>query len=138
MRLAHLMVRIPEYPPSHVFPCAALRQLLAVGLALAVSLLARRPAQAAEPDPWFGRDKVMHLSVSFALAGTSYATAAGVSKRTSVRLLSGAGFAFSAGIAKELYDQSRGAGFSWRDLTWDAIGTASGTLVAWLVDRYLF
>ena len=131
------MARIPEYPPSHVSPRATFRRSLAVALALVVFFMARPAAQAAEPDPWFARDKVMHLSVSFALAGTSYATAAGVSKRTSVRVLSGAGFALSAGIAKEVYDQYRGAGFSWRDLTWDAIGTASGTLVAWLVDRYL-
>jgi len=117
--------------------CAAFRRLLALGLALAVLLLVRHPAQAAEPDPWFARDKVMHLTVSVALAGTSYATAAGYNKRTSVRLLSGAGIAFSAGIAKEIDDHYEGRGFSWRDLTWDAIGTATGTLVAWLVDRYL-
>ena len=134
------MARISESPPSHVSLSGGtrFRRSLAVVLALAVFLMARPPAQAAEPDPWFGRDKVMHLSVSFALAGTSYATAAGVSKRTGVRLLSGAGVALSAGIAKELYDRSSGGDASWRDLTWDAIGTATGTLVAWLVDRYLF
>jgi putative lipoprotein len=120
------------------FPCATFRRSLAVALALAVFLAARPPVQAAEPDPWFGRDKVMHLSVSFALAGASYATAAGCTKRTSVRVLSGVGIAFSAGLAKELSDQYGGRGFSWRDLTWDAVGTATGTLVAWLVDRYLF
>ena len=133
------MARIPEPPSSCTFPMggAIFRLSLAVGLALAVFFAARPPAQAAEPDPWFGRDKVMHLTVSFALAGTSYATAAGCTKRTGVRILSGAGVAFSAGIAKELYDQYRGRGFSGRDMTWDAIGTTTGTLVAWLVDRYL-
>jgi putative lipoprotein len=132
------MARNPESPASHVSPCATSRRSLAVALALAVFLMAQPPAQAADADPWFGRDKAMHLSVSFALAGTSYATAAGVSKRTSVRVMSGAGIALSAGIAKELYDQSSRGDASWHDLTWDAIGTATGTLVAWLVDRYLF
>jgi putative lipoprotein len=140
LRLAYLMARISEFSPSHVSlsGCTIFRRSLAVALAVAVFLMARPSAQAAEPDPWFGRDKVMHLSVSFALSGTSYATAAGVSKRTSVRVLAGAGVALSAGIAKELYDRSSGGDASWRDLTWDAIGTATGTLVAWLVDRYLF
>jgi putative lipoprotein len=138
LRLAYLMARTSESPASHVFPCATFRRSLAVALALAVFLVARPSARAVEPDPWFGRDKLMHLSVSFALAGTSYATAAGITKRTSVRVLSGAGIALSAGIAKELYDRSSGGDASWRDLSWDAIGTATGTLVAWLVDRYLF
>ena len=114
------------------------RVSLAVALALATLLAARPAAQAAEPDPWFGRDKVMHLSVSFALAGNGYADTTAFSKRTSTRVLLGAGIALSAGIAKEIYDRYGGSGLSWRDLTWDAIGTATGKLVAWLVDRYLF
>ena len=134
------MGRIPKPPSPRAFPRdgATLRLSLAVAFALAFLLAARPAAQAAEPDPWFGRDKVMHFSVSFALAGNGYADTAAFSKRTSVRVLSGAGIALSAGIAKELYDQYEGRGLSWRDLTWDAIGTATGTLVAWLVDRYLF
>jgi putative lipoprotein len=114
------------------------RLSLAVALALAAFLAARPAASAAEPDPWFGRDKVMHLSVSFALAGIGYADTTAFSNRASVRALSGAGIALSAGIAKEIYDRYGGRGLSWRDLAWDAVGTATGTLVAWLVDRYLF
>jgi len=137
--LSSLMARLSEPLLFSAFPTggATLRLSLAFALGL-TAFLTRLPAQAAEPDPWFGRDKVMHLTVSFALAGTSYAAAAGCTKRTSIRILSGAGIALSAGIAKELYDQYGGGGFSWRDLTWDAVGTATGTLVAWLVDRYLF
>jgi putative lipoprotein len=132
------MARISESPLSHLSPCVALRRSLAVALALQVFSLARPSAQAAEPDPWFGRDKVMHFSVSFALAGNAYADSTAFTKRTSLRVVSAAGFALSAGIAKELADRYDGGDASWRDLTWDAIGTASGTLVAWLVDRYLF
>ena len=137
---ASLMARLSEPLLSSSLPTgsATLRLSLAFALGLTAFFATRLPAQAAEPDPWFGRDKVMHLTVSFALAGTSYAAAAGCTKRTSIRILSGAGIALSAGIAKELYDQYGGRGFSWRDLTWDAVGTATGTLVAWLVDRYLF
>jgi putative lipoprotein len=134
------MARSSEPLSSRVFPKggATSRLSLACALGLAALFATRPPAQAAEPDPWFGRDKVMHFTVSFALAGTSYAAAAGCTKRTSLRVLSGAGIALSAGLAKELADQYSGRGLSWRDLTWDAVGTATGTLVAWLVDRYLF
>ena len=104
---------------------------------LVASLVARPAAQAAEPDPWFGRDKAMHFSVSFALAGNAYADSSAFTKRASIRVLSGVGVGLAAGIAKELADQYGGRGLSWRDLTWDAVGTATGTLVAWLVDRYL-
>ena len=135
--------RWPEMPslrclaPSPYIGSATFRLSLAIALALAALLVARPAAQAAEPDAWFARDKALHASVSFALAGIGYADTTAFTKLTGIRVLSGAGIALSAGIAKEVYDQDRGRGFSWRDLTWDAIGTATGTLVAWLVDRYL-
>lgn len=116
---------------------ATSRLPLAIAVALLALFASRPAAQAAEPDPWFGRDKAIHFSVSFALAGNAYADSSAFTKRTSVRVLSGVGVALSAGIAKELSDQHGGRGLSWRDLTWDAVGTATGTLVAWLVDRYL-
>ena len=137
--LASLMARIPEPPSSRAFPmgCATFRLPLAVALALAASFAARPAAQAAEPDPLFGRDKAMHFSVSVALAGNAYADSSAFTKRTGIRVLSGVGVGLAAGIAKELADQYGGRGLSWRDLTWDAVGTVTGTLVAWLVDRYL-
>jgi len=39
-----------------------------------------------------------------------------------VRLAVGGGFAFSLGVAKELWDLSGHGDASWRDLTWDAVG----------------
>jgi putative lipoprotein len=133
------MARIPEPPSSRAFPtgCATFRLPLAVALALAAWFAARPAAQAAEPDPWFGRDKVIHFSVSFALAGNAYADSSAFTKRTSIRVLSGVGVGLAAGIAKEIADRYDGGDASWRDFTWDIVGTATGTLVAWLVDRYL-
>jgi putative lipoprotein len=135
--LASLMARIPEPLSSRAFPMGRATSRLPLAVALVVLFVAQPAAQAAEPDPWFGRDKVMHFSVSFALAGNAYADSSAFTKRTSIRVLSGVGVALSAGIAKELADRYDGGDASWRDLTWDAIGTATGTLVAWLVDRYL-
>jgi putative lipoprotein len=120
--------------PDH----AALRRAVAVLLAVALSLALVPDAAAADPDPWFGRDKALHFSVSSVLAGGGYVGAAAFSERTGVRVATGAGLALSAGIAKEAYDRYSGGDASWRDLTWDAVGTATGLLVAWLLDRYVF
>jgi putative lipoprotein len=104
---------------------------LAFGLALAST------ARATEADPWFGRDKALHFGATFTLASGGYAGTALLTERPAVRAAAGAGLGLGAGIAKEVYDRYAGGDPSWRDLTWDAMGTATGVLVAWLVDRYL-
>ncbi len=85
-------------------------------------------------DDWFGPDKALHFSVSALLAGAGYAATAPFTERTAVRVGVGAGFALSLGIAKELYDATGAGDPSWRDFTWDALGTGVGVLTAWLVD----
>jgi uncharacterized protein YfiM (DUF2279 family) len=42
-----------------------------------------------------------------------------------------------AGIGKEVYDLSGRGQASWRDLTWDAVGVATGLGVALLLDLAL-
>jgi putative lipoprotein len=96
-----------------------------------------RPA-VADADPWWGRDKALHFSASFMLAGDGYATAAVLSKRESSRLLAGLGAAAAVGAGKELYDATAGGDASVRDLTWDVVGAATGAAISWLIDRYLF
>jgi putative lipoprotein len=107
-------------------------------LAVALLLVLPPAARAADPDPWFGRDKALHFGASFTLAAGGYAGAALLTDRTPVRAATGVGLALSAGIAKEVYDRYAGGDPSWRDLTWDVMGTATGVLVAWLIDRYVF
>ena len=113
-------------------------RLLGVLAALAVALAAMPEARAAEADPWFGRDKALHFGATFTLAGGGYAGAGLRSPRTGVRAATGAGLAFGAGVVKEVYDRGAGGDASWRDLTWDVVGTATGVLVAWVLDRYVF
>ena len=71
-------------------------------------------------------------------AGDGYAGASVFSQRESTRLAAGAGVALAAGTAKEVYDRSSGGDASLRDLTWDVVGAATGTVLSWLFDRYLF
>jgi putative lipoprotein len=134
------MARNPEPLLTQGFPfsCAAFRPFLAGALVLSVLLAGAAPAAAREPDKWFARDKAEHYSVSLMLGADGYAAMTAFSDRTAIRAAFGASFALSAGIAKELYDQSIGRQLSWRDLTWDALGTATGTIVAWLALRYLY
>lgn len=94
-------------------------------------------AQEAPHDPWFGRDKALHFGASAALAAGGYAASAIVFEAPAARLVSGAGVALTAGVAKELDDLSGEGDASWRDLTWDVVGTGVGLLAAWLVDRFV-
>jgi uncharacterized protein YfiM (DUF2279 family) len=71
-------------------------------------------------------------------AGDGYAGASAFSKREDTRLVAGAGLALAAGAGKEVYDKYSGGDASGRDLTWDVVGAAAGTMVSWLIDRYLF
>ncbi len=101
---------------------------------LAVALPGARAARAADPDPWFGPDKALHFGVSAVLASGGYGATALFTPDRRVRLAVGGGFAFSVGIAKELWDLSGHGDASWRDLTWDAVGTVTGLAFAAAVD----
>jgi uncharacterized protein YfiM (DUF2279 family) len=101
--------------------------------ALAVALLLG-PTPAAAQDDWLGRDKALHFGATFVLAGAGYAGGAALSREPVVRLGTGAMLAMGAGIAKEMSDRS-GGDPSLKDLSWDALGTATGLVTAWLVDH---
>jgi len=92
---------------------------------------------AAGADSWFGRDKALHFGASFGLALVGYVGASLVFEERAGRVTLGAAFALSGGIAKELADHRFHGDPSFRDLAWDALGTAAGTLVAWTIDRRL-
>ncbi len=91
-------------------------------------------AQTADADPWWGRDKLLHFSASASLAIVGYAgTSLGTESRPA-RAAGGAALAVGAGAAKELWDLDGHGDASWRDLTWDLIGAATGVLVSLAVD----
>jgi len=114
------------------------RSLVFLCLPLAIggtALLSPSCARASDADPWFGRDKALHFSVSATLASAAYGATAATSLDPRWRLPVGASVALGAGVAKELYDLTGRGDASWRDLTWDVIGTATGLGVAWLIDH---
>jgi putative lipoprotein len=110
---------------------------------LCLSLLVPLSARGAEPgiasrDDWFGQDKALHYGVSVGLAGAGYAGGALLFDEPGARWLTGAGLALGAGVGKEVYDAWRGRFFSFKDLTWDVLGTATGLALSWAVDRLFF
>lgn len=105
----------------------------AVGVALATAGVGPS-ARAAEPDPWWGRDKALHFAATASIAGAGYGGAAFFTDRRAGRMVAGASLAMVAGIGKELWDLTGRGDASWKDLTWDAVGTATGVLTARAVD----
>ena len=91
-------------------------------------------AQASDADPWFGRDKALHFGLSLGLAASGYAAASPFLESRSERALVGAGFSLTLGASKELWDLAGHGDPSWRDFTWDVIGTATGIALALGVD----
>jgi putative lipoprotein len=107
----------------------ALAAPLALTLALAV-----RPAAASDPDPWFGPDKALHFGVSAGLSAGGYAALSPWLESPSERALGGAAFSLTLGAGKELWDLTGHGDPSWRDFTWDVLGTAVGVALAVGVD----
>lgn len=104
-------------------------------LTAAAVLCATPAARAAPHDPWLGKDKALHFAATSTLSIGGYAVGRAAFEERSQAALLGAGLAMGAGVAKELADLGGAGNASWRDLTWDAIGTATGLLFAWTLDR---
>ena len=101
---------------------------------VAAIALSSKKARAADPDPWFGPDKALHFGVSVGLAAGGYGASAFVLREPWQRAVAGAGFSLTLGAGKELYDLSGHGDPSWRDFTWDVVGTAVGVGIALLID----
>ncbi|MBX7114506.1 MAG: hypothetical protein K1X64_09285 [Myxococcaceae bacterium] len=105
--------------------------LLTLGVASSV------PAAAQSTDPWWSTDKALHFSVSAGIAGAGYGVTSAFTDDLRWKLAIGGGVALTAGVAKELWDLGGHGDPSWKDFTWDVIGTATGLLLSWLIDRYV-
>jgi putative lipoprotein len=107
---------------------------------LGVVLASGSAAKAQNNDPWIARDKALHFDVSAGIAAGGYGVSAGwvVDARWKA-LAIGGGLALAAGASKELLDATHvfGGDPSWRDFTWDVIGTIAGLAIAWGMDLLL-
>lgn len=99
-------------------------------LCLAVNLVYAQTAAAAAHDSWFGIDKIKHFFISAFIESVSYSALQAAHANRRAALGSAIGVAAAFGVGRELHDRrTPGNWFSYRDLTWDAIGTAAGAVL---------
>jgi putative lipoprotein len=110
----------------------ARRALVFAGVALSMTSEAR--AQQQNADPWFGHDKALHFAASASIATIAYGGAALKTEDRSTRVAAAITIALGAGVLKETWDLAGHGDASWRDLTWDVVGTATGVLFAYAID----
>ncbi len=103
-------------------------------LACSALFLCANVALADDTDRWWGTDKAAHAAASFGIAGATYSVSACHFSSRVAPLLIGSVVTASAGIGKEIWDSATGGQPSWKDLTWDALGLATGLVVSYLVD----
>ncbi|TNV20110.1 YfiM family lipoprotein [Buttiauxella sp. B2] len=87
-------------------------------------------------DQWHGQDKAQHFIASAILSavGNKYGQHQSWSDSRSANF--GFLFSVSLGATKELWDSRQaGSGWSWKDLTWDVAGAATGYAV-WQLAKY--
>jgi putative lipoprotein len=99
-----------------------------IGVCFAVNVIYAQTAVAR--DGWFGIDKIKHFFISAFIESVSYSAlqAARVDRRPALAGAIGVSAAF--GVARELHDKRMpGNHFSYRDLTWDALGIGAGAVM---------
>jgi putative lipoprotein len=106
----------------------------AVLMVAAAATMWAKSAQAADPDPFWGRDKALHFAVAGALAGAGYAVTTTATPDRWKAFAVGGGVALGAGALKEGIDAMGSGDPSWNDFAWDAIGVVVGLGVAFVID----
>jgi uncharacterized protein YfiM (DUF2279 family) len=98
-------------------------QILA--LCLATNLVFAQTAVAR--DSWFGVDKIKHFFISAFIESISYSVLQAAHVKRGPALGAAIGVSAAIGVARELHDRrTPGNRFSYRDLTWDALGIGAG------------
>jgi putative lipoprotein len=112
---------------------ALLRSLVTAALVTASAPALAAPPFA-DPDPWLSRDKALHFGVSAGIGGGSYGLTALWTDDLRVRIALGACTGIVVGGLKEIADAAGTGDPSWKDFTWDVIGTAVGVGIALSID----
>jgi putative lipoprotein len=93
--------------------------------------------QAAD-DLWWAKDKQKHLLVSSGAAFATYIWLGHSGLESTSRAGVAALVVLGVGALKEARDALGYGHASWKDMTWNVIGTAVGLVVAWAVERWLW
>jgi putative lipoprotein len=102
---------------------------------LGLALFDDGDAAAQELDPWFGRDKALHFTLSAALSIGGYAAAkVATGNRFGEAPINGFAFSLALGLAKEAYDAIGPGTPSYRDMVANLAGALAGLLLARLLD----
>jgi uncharacterized protein YfiM (DUF2279 family) len=81
-------------------------------------------------DSWFGIDKIKHFFISAFIESVTYSALQAAHVKRRPALTGAIGVAAAIGVARELHDRKKpGNRFSYRDLTWDALGIGAGAVV---------
>ena len=99
-----------------------------IGACLAVNVVCAQVA--ATRDSWFGIDKIKHFFISAFIESVSYSAlqAARVQRKSALAGAIGVSAAF--GVAREVHDKrTPGNRFSYKDLSWDALGITAGAVM---------
>jgi putative lipoprotein len=107
-------------------------------LAAPVAAAVLASAGSAKADDWFGKDKTLHFGVSVGLAAGGYAAGTQLFETRRSALILGGSFSIALGAGKEIYDATGHGDPSWKDFTWDLIGTAVGLGLAYGVHSLAF
>lgn len=100
------------------------------GLLLVLSLHGGPSAQEHHGgDSWFGRDKLQHFFLSALAQSLGYGGLRGVGVSHGAALAGASVVTAALGVGKEVHDLRSNGEFSVRDLTWDAAGGATMTLL---------
>ncbi len=84
---------------------------------------------------WDGPDKALHFGASAGIGAGAYFAGALVEPAPWRRLPLAFTASLAVGLAKEVHDATAGRSFSGPDLVFDALGAATGVLIAWFLEE---
>ncbi len=81
-------------------------------------------------DSWFSPDKVKHFFMSAFIESLTYSALQAARMNHHTALGGAIGVTMAVGVGREIHDKrTPGNWFSYRDLTWDAVGTAASAVM---------
>ncbi len=92
------------------------------------------PPSATKKDEWFSKDKAKHFSISFLIGTLTYSIARGGEASKDDASIISFSVSSTCGIAKEINDEIKHKGWSYKDLIWDLLGGSVAVSVSNVLD----